>query len=503
MQLPGFSFNPFRSRGADVRPSAIAGTWYSADRAALEEEIADLLNAVGPQPPIERLPAAFIAPHAGYQWSGRCAAHLYRSLRDGAGKAVRRVILLAPSHHAAIGGASLLPVRGFETPLGEVPVDQEAVGALLGRPPFHTVAEAHAHEHADEIQLPFLQSVLTGPWRLLDVVIQGTGLEEWEGMACALLPFVDEETLVIASSDFTHYGRRFGFLPFTEDVPDRLRQLDLGAVDASLTGDPAAWSLYRERTGITVCGFEPIGILLSLLQRIRGLPGIPDMTGRLLDYYRSGDLNGDFTSCVSYASVLFQPAGAVEEAGDLTGEDGALLLGLARRTLVSYLRTGRLPDVPERLETRRGVFVTLRRGGRLRGCIGSLAAEETLPQAVIRHAVQAAIQDPRFPPLSAEEIEDTRIEISVLTEPRMIGGVGEIRLGRDGIVLEAGAHKAVFLPQVAQEQGWDLPTTLNHLAMKAGLAPGAWRDPGTAFRTFRAQVFEEPEEISSGRDRPD
>lgn len=493
----------FRNKSHDVHHSAIAGYWYPADPESLRKEIQSHLDNVKDPVVLEMLPAAFISPHAGYSWSGDCAAHLYRSLQGEAGRRVKRVILMAPSHYAHIGGVSTLDLRAYETPLGKVQVDQDVVKQLLEKPDFGTNPGAHAEEHSDEIQLPFLQVALQGDWKLVDLVFQGTAPEQWKSIADSILPFVDENTLLVASSDFTHFGERFGYMPFSDDIPENLRELDLGAVEAALSLDIDQWEGYKSRTGITACGFEPIGTLLALLRRVSEAG--PDIRGRLVNYYRSGDINDDFSSSVSYAAILFEPAHVEAEAlqvegEELNGEEREYLLALARRALTQFLQDGSMPEpeIPsqlseERLMKKRGVFVTLTAGKRLRGCIGSIPAQDPLARAVMRHAVQAAVEDVRFTPVQLEELNDIHIEISVLTTPREVGSHDEIVLGRDGILLDREPWRSVFLPQVAPEQGWDVPTTLNHLSLKAGLPPEAWKDDETKLHIFQAQVFEERE----------
>lgn len=502
----------FRNKNRDVHHSAIAGYWYPADPHELREEIQSHLASVKDPVELQRLPAAFISPHAGYQWSGDCAAHLYRSLQGPVGKRVKRVILMAPSHSAYIGGVSTLSVRAYKTPLGEVPVDQDVVKELLKKRDFGTNPGAHTEEHSDEIQLPFLQVVLPGVWKLVDLVFQGTGPKEWESIAESILPFVDGSTLLVASSDFTHFGERFGYKPFADDIPEQLRKLDLGAVDAALSLNSETWESYKNRTGITACGSEPIGTLLTLLRRIGEMS--PDVTpgfeGRLANYYRSGDLNDDFSSSVSYAAILFEPKCAPEDSAEdsipatehgseeLDEEEQTFLLSLARKSLTQYLLGGSVPqpEIPdhlssERLMKERGAFVTLTQQGRLRGCIGSIPAQDPLAKAVMRHAVQAAVEDLRFPPVQPDEVEEIHIEISVLTTPSEVERPEDIVLGRDGILLERELTRGVFLPQVAPEQGWDLPTTLRHLSMKAGLPREAWKETDTKLYVFQAQIFEE------------
>ncbi len=146
---------------------------------------------------------------------------------------------------------------------------------------------------------------------------------------------------------------------------------------------------------------------------------------------------------------------------------------------------------PELLE-KRAVFVTLtlRSTGALRGCIGEIEPIRPLWQAVMRRAVDAAFGDPRFSPLAPEEFSNLRFEISVLTPMRRIASWRDIVIGRHGMLLEKAGRSAVFLPQVAPEQGWTLEDALTHLSMKAGLAPNDWRE-GAAFSVFEAIVFSE------------
>ena len=139
----------------------------------------------------------------------------------------------------------------------------------------------------------------------------------------------------------------------------------------------------------------------------------------------------------------------------------------------------------------RGLFVTLHKHGDLRGCIGYIEGIKPLSQALFEMADAAAFRDPRFPSLQAEELPETGIEISLLSPLKKVDSYRDIEIGKHGIVLKKGLNQAVFLPQVAPEQGWDLQTTLEHLCMKAGLPPDAWEKPDLEFRVFTAEVFSE------------
>ncbi len=145
-------------------------------------------------------------------------------------------------------------------------------------------------------------------------------------------------------------------------------------------------------------------------------------------------------------------------------------------------------DLTPRLLVKRGAFVTLHLAGKLRGCIGYIEGHLPLVDAVARNGRAAALEDPRFAPVSLAELPQLDLEVSALTPLRTVARPEDIIIGRHGILFEKQGHKAVFLPQVAPEQGWDLETTLGHLALKAGLSPGDWHE-GALFQVFEAEVF--------------
>lgn len=170
------------------------------------------------------------------------------------------------------------------------------------------------------------------------------------------------------------------------------------------------------------------------------------------------------------------------------------LLAFARQVIERTLCDAEPPAIPKipALAENGACFVTIKDfRGELRGCIGNLEAFEPLGENILRNAVNAAISDPRFPPLEPEELQESVLELSILTPARPISSVAEFEVGRDGIILRAAGRGAVFLPQVAPEQGWDAETTLGYLARKAGLSPSAWRSPETKLFTFQAEVFGE------------
>lgn len=183
---------------------------------------------------------------------------------------------------------------------------------------------------------------------------------------------------------------------------------------------------------------------------------------------------------------------------ELTGIQKRDLLRLARERLEEKLR-GNPSSTYERLRhdpaytEKNGLFVTLKKEGDLRGCIGTIIGDRTVPEGIWAMALQAAFFDPRFPAVEANELNDITIEISILTVPQPVASWRDIVIGRDGMILSHRGRQALFLPQVAPEQGWDIETTLAYLSQKAGLPRDSWRDPGCRFQTFQALVFGEHE----------
>lgn len=283
---------------------AVAGTWYPADAVALERQLDGFFRdaageTVAAGEPAAKV-AALIAPHAGFVYSGLVAAKGFGRLGDDT---YERVILLGPSHYAAFDGAILTDAAAYRTPLGEVPIDTEACNALQGRDGFRLDNGPFRPEHCLEAEIPFLQRRLRAGWSVVPLLVGALATRARAGsLADGLRPLLGPDTLVVVSSDFTHYGPRFRYVPFEQDVPGNLEKLDLGAVERILAWDAAGFEEYVARTGATICGSNPIRVLLDL---------IPEgLTGQLAAYDTSGRITGDWDHSVSYASLVFRSAAA-------------------------------------------------------------------------------------------------------------------------------------------------------------------------------------------------
>ena len=282
--------------GARAVGPVVAGSWYPDDPSLLAREVDAYLHAPEEEGQQARgRVVALIEPHAGYMYSGAVAGQGFRMVK---GKDYPRVILLGPSHYVRFQGAALPDADAYRTPLGEVALDREAVKILERHPRFMRSNTPFAREHSLEAEIPFLQCALAKGWRLVPALMgpesSGTIAQE---VADGLRPLLGEDTLVVVSSDFTHFGSRFDYVPFTEDLPHRIRELDMGAVKLIESGNVEGFEEYVETTGATICGRDAIGVLLRLL------PGGSRAT--LIAYDTSGRITGDWGHSVSYAALAF------------------------------------------------------------------------------------------------------------------------------------------------------------------------------------------------------
>jgi len=480
---------------AVIREPAHAGAFYPAPKDELSRQLDGFLTEAGRAG--GATPRAVVVPHAGYVFSGAAAAFAYRML-EGKGSQVERVILLAPSHYAGFSGV-VVNDRTYRTPLGAYRTDSEAIAKLKKSVfPASESDIASTREHADEVQVPFLQKVLPKA-KLVPLVVGELDQAGIEEVARALATIVDDRTVIVVSSDFTHYGPNYGYEPhFKGGVRRGIAGLDQGAIELIAAGDAAGFAGYLEKTGDTICGRNPILVALKLFE-VQGWKA----RGRLLRYATSGSLTGDWTNSVSYAAIALGSLGgeaALEGEKYLSREEEGKLLKLARHVLEKFVRDG-VSSFPEgdldgfgltpTLRKDFGVFVTLNKSGNLRGCIGHITPEEALYQGVIENTMNAAARDPRFPPVTPEELKEITMEISVMSPLRKVGSLGEIKVGRDGLVLVCGSNSGVFLPQVPVEWNWDKTAYLENLGEKAGLDRGAYKRKDAVLFRFTAQVFGE------------
>jgi AmmeMemoRadiSam system protein B/AmmeMemoRadiSam system protein A len=484
--LCGSSQGAGESSESNIRQARWGDQFYPGSPSALRDTVEGFLKKVDEKKLPEKL-IALISPHAGYVYSGQVAAYAYRQLE---GENFDTVILLGPSHYVPVQGASIYAEGWWETPLGKVEVDSEFAREIISKHLlFHFDKKAHMQEHSLEVELPFLQSTLKN-FKIVPIIFNDDSLEFCRLLADAIVSSKGKKKiLIVASTDMSHY-HVYGKACLMDGVAIRdLENLNLNSLRSHISRGEAE-----------LCGDAAVFTAI-LVAEASGANEI-----KLLKYANSGDVTGDKSSVVGYGAFAIMcskkekittPELEKEKGGRrmLNEKQKKILLDIARKTIEEYVRTGKIPEFNVQdpmLKEKRGVFVTLHRRDMLRGCIGYIMPLQELYKAVSKMAIESSTNDPRFPQVRREELDEIEIEISVLTVPERIKSVDEIELGKHGVIVKKGYHQGVFLPQVATETGWSKEEFLNRLCYdKANLPEDAWKDKDTEIYTFSAQVFQE------------
>jgi len=480
-----------------IRKALLAGAWYPASARQLRAQI----EAWAKELPLEKKGMggdllALVTPHAGIAYSGPVAAMAWKA---ASGRHYDAVILIGPSHRVRFRGAAISDTSGYESPLGVLPVDNDLADLLIENGSgLQRISDEGVPENSLELQVPFIQVLL--PRIPFVPIMMGTqDGETCEDLATAIVNSTrNRRVLVAASSDFSHYH-----------AYDNAVKIDGKALAYIERGDRVGFLRAVETGSCEACGAGPIVVAMTVAEAW-GCDGI-----RILGYANSGDITGDKTGVVGYAAIGFFRSETKEEkkdgsglfsagegsSGSLTEAEKRELLSIARKSIEDVFRggfservfydVGRRKELPETLKKPRGAFVTLKKHGMLRGCIGFIQPTRPLCDVVADVARAAAFDDPRFPPLRSKELEDVKIEISVLSPLRQIEDINEIEVGRHGLYIAKGSKAGLLLPQVATENGWDRLTFLHETCRKAGLPGDAWRDRDTAIYIFSAEVFGE------------
>jgi AmmeMemoRadiSam system protein B/AmmeMemoRadiSam system protein A len=479
----------------DIREPAVAGKFYSGSGAKLKSAVLQFLRDA--LPANVKKPVAIIVPHAGYIFSGQICADGFKQVSH---EKYDVIVILGTNHtNPNFRKISLYPGGGFRTPLGTAPIDRKVVSALVKEDPADCSLDTSLHEseHSVEVMVPFIQVIFPGA-KIVPAVVGSPDPQMCARFGRALARVLkNRRALIVASSDLSHYPSAENANFVDRETLAAIAKLDPGIVQATLKSQ-AGRGIPNLHT--SVCGEAPILATMAAATDLGAARGV------VVSYANSGDMSvGDRSRVVGYGAVVFtsddkdvgipaakssQPAAASDQ---LTPAEKKALLAFARKTLSRIFTTDTVPlarGFDERLQQPRGVFVTLRKKGDLRGCIGRMVADEPLARLVGIMSLQAAFNDRRFPQLTADELKDIEIEISVLTPMKQVAGADDIIVGRDGVLLTKDDHSAVFLPQVATEQGWNREQMLDNLCLKAGLTVGSWKK-GAKFLTFQAIVFSE------------
>jgi len=466
-----------------VRDAGVAGSFYPADPTALAAMMDGMLNQVT-TPPIKNPILAVVAPHAGYQCSGPVAAYTYAQLK---GHKYSRVVVIAPSHFESFDFTSIYDGDAYVTPLGTVHVDK-AFAEELAKMSSTMKLSGHGHvptaagaEHAIEVQLPWLQRVL-GDFQLVPIVMGDQSYENSRALGAALAKLIHGgDTLIVASSDLSHYHPYDGAVKIDQKTLHALGVWDYFSMSRN----------FQTRTW-EACGGAPIVAAMIAAERMGA------NQAQVLKYANSGDTAGDRSRVVGYSADVFvktQGAESTERPFSLGESEKSELLALARKS-VEYAVTNEKAYEPEAsasetLNRESGAFVTLHKRGELRGCVGYTSAAKPLYLTVRDTATLAALRDTRFQPVSVVELPELKYEISVLSPLRRVTDMDRIEVGEHGLLMKNGDREGLLLPQVPVEQEWDRRTFLEQTCRKAGMSAECWKSDDTDVFMFTAVVFGE------------
>ncbi len=451
-----------------VRSPIVAGSFYPAEPDLLARQLTQFLSEADNAPAGATVPKAIIGPHAGYAYSGAVAARGYARLAAARGR-IRRVVLIGPSHYVAFKGLAVDTAQAWSTPRGTVPLDADAIAALRRLPMVGTLDAAYAREHALEVHVPFLQHLL-GDFRLIPIVTGDTPPDAVAAVLEAL--WGGPETLIVVSTDLSHYLDYAACQAIDARTAAAIERFDIDAI----TSDGA-------------CGRVAVrGLLLAARRQ--------GMAIERLDLRNCGDTTGTRDRVVGYGTwALYQPGDNDAERAAVEAH-GAGLLSLARAGIAIGFDTGQPGHInagvnlPPLLAAPGAAFVTLRRNGQLRGCIGSFVATRPLATDVVLHAFNAAFRDWRFPQVGLLEIPGMDLSVSVLTPPAPMTIASEadllaqLRPGIDGLIIADAGRRALFLPSVWEELP-DRRHFLITLKRKAGLRDDHF-SPGFTAHRFRS-----------------
>lgn len=442
-----------------VHPAQVAGAFYPEQPDALRAAVAAAVQRSAP-PCID--PKVAVIPHAGLSFSSHVAASAIAPWARRAG--VKKIVIIGPAHHYSFEGVVTHPAQEWETPLGRV-----RVAATRKLANVKTLSAAFKREHAIELPLVMLQAMMPEPFEIVPLLVGKANVAQ---VAAVLRQaWGGPETLIAISSDLSHYHDLA-----KATALDRATAAKIETLNASITA-------------VDACGYRPLAAVLQLAAEW-------DLRPTTLHLSTSAETSGDASKVVGYGAFGFEYA-ASARIGDA---DRAMLLHAAKAWLAKAVELGgKQPELKlegaltPALATRRATFVTLKRGGRLRGCVGQSHPTRPLLGDVLVNALKAGFSDPRFGPLTREELPELEVSISILSHPRRVAVSGEEELAnrldpdRDGLILGDQGKAALFLPAV-WESVREPKAFIRHLKTKAGHDADHWSSSISA-RKFTAETF--------------
>ncbi len=459
-----FSKNNSNTMKKIIKECTLAGSFFPAEKEELNTMVDNFLNNA--ENKNYQNIKAIVVPHAGLIYSGQTAAYAYKQLEN---KNINKIILIGPTHHQYTDKLTFMHADYWNTPLGEIELDNKSIYELEKNPDFTFFDQAFIEENSLETQLPFIKKILPQA-KLIPIAVGILNNGQIQSASASLLNIIDENTILIISTDLSHYHPQEEAQKIDKICLDSIKNLEFDSE-------------------CEACGEVGLKILFQTAQKL-------NWQAEVLDYSHSGEITGD-VEVVGYASAIItgelKNLKTKEQENNYSTEEMAYLLKLARDTIqYAFENNGKimpLENIPEKFKEKRGVFVTLHKQGKLRGCIGYIQPIEKLYQAVQNNVLSAALNDPRFNPLEKNELIDCEIEISVLSVPEKTT-LNEIQENIDGVILKQGLNQATYLPQVWEDINGPAEF-YGSLCIKAGLQADCYTDEETEFYKYQAEVFHE------------
>jgi MEMO1 family protein len=481
----------FPQTGSADREPYAAGRFYSSDKGTLTKDLSQLFSSCVKTTEDWKV-RAIISPHAGYEFSGRIAASAFSYIPKNA--IYKNIFIIGSSHIMAFDGASVYHTGDYVTPLGKLKVNKGIADKLRSSSIFIFPETAHIQEHSLENQMPFIQYYFPNPPQIVPIIIATDNLRTIKAIAEALRPWFTDDNLFVISSDFSHY-------PPYKDA----QEVDKSTADAIISGDSETFLKTLQRNAeksipnlaTSMCGWTSGLTLLYLVNKD------PKLEFKKINYCNSGDSpSGDKDQVVGYNAIALiekDPKNPSDQGMDsevsFTKDEINQLFSIARNSIHKMLYENKKltidpSTISPNLKKNMGAFVTLNVDGNLRGCIGQFTSTDPLYEVVNQMAIASAFEDTRFTPLSKEEFNKIKIEISVLGPLKKINNISEIVLGKHGIYIKKDSRSGTMLPQVATGNHWTLEQFLGYTSRdKAGLGWDGWKNADIYI--YEAVVLEE------------
>ena len=436
----------------NIRKAAFAGSWYPDDPVELSEQVTSFLDNVDY---LDLNVKAVIVPHAGYMFSGQTAAYSFKQIN----KSTRKVIILGTAHRYPLKGACAIDYDFYDSPLGKVKVSGDVL-KLLEEENVYSIPEADTEEHSIEIEIPFLQKVLSD-FEIIPVIV---GQVDHFKFSELLEKYLSDDSVVVASVDLSHFHKYNDAVYIDSHSIECIKELNSTGIRKAEIDSPYA-----------------VAALLELAKR-------KNWKSRLLDYKNSGDIISDRSSVVGYSSIVFYEE---NQKSYFTSEEQKSMSEIAKNTVDLFIKTGKkysIENYPAIFKKRLACFVTIYTGDELRGCIGTIEPVDTLFNSIVDNAISASTRDYRFSPVKEKELNNLNYEISVLSPPVLFEPDSAEELFKGikgkGLIIKKDFRSAVYLPQV-WEHFSEEKDFLKSLCRKAGFFADEWKN----FKNMKFYVF--------------